>query len=354
MRVTSRRVLVPVAAVAASTFVVSHLSGAEDLLARVTQLRSETQYEVALSLLDDPSAADAVASDDRAWLQAQLTADADRFDALMTDLLSGSDVVEPAVQSRTLAHARERFARGQYRGSFESLRTLPAEAHTRLTEVALFEGMAALAIGDGAAAQRSLTAIPRRSAHFAPAQALLAHVAVKTGRHEAAMDHARRALDAGGDDVGAQALFSLVQAARALGAEDEASRARAQLLRRFPRSVEAEAERVATVTLASTSVPVDSTLVVEEEAQGTRNEFALQFGAFHDRGLALRMVQQLTRSSVVAAADLRIETDRTGSPTWYRVIGGRYQTRRTVQEAQERLRAAGIDTLVLQPGRGGR
>ncbi len=350
-----KRIVLPVAvSVLALALAATQLIGADDLLLRVRQLKTETQYDLALSLLDETPPAKADLSDEYAWLQAQLTPDPDRFDRLVERLVEDHDVLEAAVQERSLARAREAFARGRYRGTLEGLAALPANARGDDSEIPLFESMASIAVGDAATARDGLQSIDASSPHYASAQALLAHLSVKTQRPKDAMEHARRALKSGNDDVDAQALYSLIQGARSLGLESDASRARAELLERFPRSVEAGHERVGTVSPASPSASVDSTRVVEEEAAGTRNEFALQFGAFHDRALALKLVEKLSRNPAANIATLRIETDRSASPTWYRVIGGRYQTRRTVEESRDRLREAGIDTMVLQPGRGGR
>jgi cell division protein FtsN len=89
--------------------------------------------------------------------------------------------------------------------------------------------------------------------------------------------------------------------------------------------------------------------VPEVEAPLVRGEFALQFGAFHDRRLALRLAGQLSGS----VTDLRLERDLAASPAWYRVVGGRYTTRSGADAALASLADQGVQAVVLRPGRGG-
>lgn len=320
---------------------------AEDLLARAERLRRETRYDEALRLLEEEEAQRRSLTPGMKWVRACLVPDADRFDRLAAELTSGKSAADSMVQGIVLARGREQFARGQYLSALEGLRSLPASARARYPEVATFEAMASLAVGEMRRARQILGGVPESSPEYAMAQTLLADLTLRAGESDTALEHAERALQADAATIGAQALYVQVQALSRSGREDEATRVRTRLARDFPQSVEAAwlqepGEAVAQPGEESSEIP-------EIEAPLVRQGFALQFGAFHDRRLALHLAGGLSGS----VEDLRLERDLTVSPGWYRVIGGSFTTRTAADAALAALQQRGIEAVVLRPGRGG-
>ena len=318
----------------------------DDLRARVARLLGEGHPDLALAILEDEEGRGRALGDDMGWLRARLVPDGDRFDRLAAQLSGGRPADDPFAQEVLLARAREQFARGRYLSALENLRALPADAIRRWPEIVLFRAMAAQAVGEVRGARLDLEAITEDAPTFAQAQALLADLRLRAREPEAALRHASRALDEGGEFVGAQALYVRAVAYGQLGRDEDAEDARRDLLRRFPRSVEATWLRQ---EAATEPLPVRGAELAEAEAPPRRDEFALQLGAFHDRSLALRHAHRL-RDSV---EDLRIERDVQTSPPWYRVVGGHYRSRSEADRAQAKLRESGIDSVVLSPGQSG-
>lgn len=317
---------------------------AEDLGPRVDKLLREGRYDLALAILEDNQQRGVELTERLAWTRARLVPDADRFDRLASQLAGGRSVEDTLVQSIVVERARQQFARGQYLTCLENLRSLPPDAASRHVDLVLFRAMAAQAVGEAGPATRDLESLSSDHPHHAIARALLADLALRAGQARRALDLASTAV-ASDASVGAQAHYVAWQAHRQLGDEEGVARAREALVRDYPRSVEAawvRESRTAPLTRAT-----DPDVVPEVEAPARRIEFALQLGAFRDRSLALRLASE--REGVLP--ELRVERDEGDRPGWYRVVGGRYATRGQADAALARLRATGLDAVVLAPGR---
>jgi len=311
---------------------------------RMVELTRLGRYQLAADLFDDWKSRDIALGDSTRWLRAKLDTDPDRFDRQALDLASGAD--SPALARRiTMARAREQFARGRYQTAAELLRPLTGPGRDVGDGSALlWLGMAEQAAGQPGAATRSFRAIEPDMPVFATARALLAELALRGGRTEAATEDAQRSLDHD-PSAGSLALSVLERAARERGDTDTADEHARRLRSEYPESAEASWVTRDTPT-GSDDLPAGLTHDLDEGREG----FALQFGAFRDRALALRLAERLDGE----VDELRIELERRDEAPLYRVVGGRYLTRAQAERAQRSLRDEGWTTLVLSPTRGGR
>ena len=328
---------------AAGLVVVSALwAGAQDDLGdRLRRLIAAGEYDLARDLADDREAQGPALDDDERWLRAQLETDPDRFDRLALELSEAGTLDTRAV---TLSRAKEQFARGRYQTAAELLRPLTGPGEPQQDgDVLLWLGMAEQAAGQPGAATRALSAIRESMGQYGMARALLADLALRAGRLEEAREEAETALEAT-SQAGALALSVLERAARQ-GGDDEAAAGWAERLRNeFPDSAEAGWSQPAGAT--TTDAPEAPTQDVTEGREG----FALQFGAFRDRSLALRLSERVDG----AIDDVRVELDRSDGEPMYRVVGGRFLTRAQAEARQRALQGDGWQVLVLTPARGGR
>jgi cell division septation protein DedD len=321
----------------------------EGLAARVRRLHGATEYGLARALIEDEENRGARLTEELRWLKALLGTDADRFDRQAAQLMGGKSAEDSLAQAIVLARSQEQFAQGQYLSALENLRALPPGASVRFPTIPVFRAMAAQAVGEIRAARQELEALPRRHPEYASAQVLLSDLSLRARDGRAALDHADNALDRKDRRWKPQALHAKAEALDLLGQSDDADDLRQELRREYPKSVEASIRR-STARATTAAAQPDESAVAEEEAPPRRSDFALQLGAFHDRSLALRRAQQLLGT----IEELRVERDHSSSPSWYRVVGGRYPTRSRVEGSQRELEKAGIESVVLGPGSGGR
>lgn len=321
----------------------------DQLAARVRTLFNATEYELAQGVIEDQENRGGRLSEELRWWRALLSTDADRFDREASQLMSGKSAQDSLAQAVVLGRAREQFAQGQYLSALENLRALPPTASTRFPEIPLFRAMAAQAVGEVRTARQELESIPRGNPEYSAAQLLLSDLSLRARDGKTALDHAERASDGRDERYRAQALHAQAAAHDLLGDDDAGDELRRRLRREHPNTVEASIEKAPSVTAVQTEAQPDAS-VSEEEAPPRRSDFALQLGAFHDRSLALRRAEQL----VGKIDELRVERDLSASPSWYRVIGGRYPSRSRAESQQRQLREDGIDAVILGPGGGGR
>jgi cell division septation protein DedD len=321
----------------------------EALAARIRRLHNATEYELARALIEDEENRGGRLSEELRWMKALLTTDADRFDRQAAQLMGGKSAEDSLAQAIVLGRSREQFAQGQYLSALENLRALPPGASERFPEIPLFRAMAAQAVGEIRSARQELESLPRRHSHYATAQLLLSDLSLRGRDGRAAVRFADSALDSKDRHWRAQAIHAKAEALELLGESAEAEELRGRLRRDYPKSVEASMRKTPARTVAGAAEPASSG-VSEEEAPPRRTDFALQLGAFHDRSLALRRAQQLLGK----IDELRVERDLSSSPSWYRVVGGRYPSRSRAESRQRELKEAGIETVVLGPGSGGR
>ena len=322
------------------------VSAQGDLAERVERLFREGRYDLARDLIDDHERQGQALGSEVQWWRARLETEPDRYDRRMLELANRATTSAQLVEA-TLGRAREHFARGRYRTAAELLSPLAEDPRSGDDgRVRLWLGMAEQASGQVGRGMRHLRAVDPDDPVYGTAQALLADLALRAGRLEAADEHARAAL-AADSDVGPVALVVLGRAAEARGDVELAEEFASRLRREHPASTEAawrpgldreESDE------QSDGTPTSDVLDAE------RRSFALQFGAFRDRSLALRLLDRVAGE----VDQLRIEVDRTEDTPLYRVVGGSFVTRAQAEAAQGRLRGRGLETLVLAPARGGR
>lgn len=313
-----------------------------DLDERLRTLVDRGDYDAALDLIEEREAEGTTLTDETRWIRAQLETDPDRFDRLALELTDAATVDERAV---TLARAREQFARGRYQTAAELLGPWTAPGQDPLDgEVLLWLGMAEQAAGQPGAAKRALRAVTPAMPTYGMARALLADLALRAGRFEEATEEARRALEADAD-VGSLALSVLERSARARGEDEDAEDFARRLRDEYPDSAEAGWVRE-TGTDGNDTGRAGPEHVLDDGREG----FALQFGAFRDRSLALRLAERVES----AVDEVRIELDRSDGDPMYRVVGGRYLTRVQAETAERRLEGEGWQVMILAPTRGGR
>lgn len=319
-------------------------SAQTDLDDRLANLIRQGEYDLAQDIIDDHQSRGQVLSTQALWMRAQLEADPDRFDRQALEIANADD---PSVDPRgvTLARAKEQFARGRYQTAAELLRPLTAPGEPMEDgEVLLWLGMAEQATGQPGAATRALKAVQIEMPTYGMARALLADLALRAGRTEEATREAEIALDTD-PNVGSLALSILERAARARGEDDAADTYARRLRDEYPDSAEAGWSR----DVADPGPATGSGMPTVDVTEG-REGFALQFGAFHDRSLALRLAERVED----AVEDVRMELDRSDGDPLYRVVGGRFLTRAQAEATQRRLQGDGWQVLVLAPSRGGR
>jgi tetratricopeptide (TPR) repeat protein len=312
----------------------------DDGLAGVARLFQEARYEEASDLMATTSGSGPADN----WWRARLTQDPDQFQELALAVVQ--DAATPAELGRdvTLARAREHFAAGRYQSAEGLLKPL-AEGRDPLDPAArLWWGMSLQASGEARAAAQAFESIPERADEFAVAQALLADLNLRAQRPKRAREHAENSL-AADRTAGAIALGVLEQLARAEGDADRSGQIAGRLADDYPRSVELTWARSAIPETVSDDSGDDVVQAVEDD--GSRRSFALQYGAFRDRALALRRIRQLEGE----VADLRLEVDREQSPPLYRVVGGSFGTRAQAERARDRLASRGIEAFILAPER---
>lgn len=339
----SRALVVVVALVlAVGTGVVA--TGGPDQHARMVELTKVGRYQLAADLFDDWETRGVALGDSTRWLRVKLETDPDRFDRQALDL--ATETSDPALTARiTLARAREQFARGRYQTAAELLRPYTGPgADPGNGSVLLWLGMAEQAAGQPGAAVRSFRAIEPEMPVYATARALLADLALRAGRTEEAIEEAERSLDHD-PSAGNLALSVLERARRERGETEQADEFARRLRDEYPESAEAS-----WVTRDAPTADDDLPAGLTHDFDEGREGFALQFGAFRDRALALRLAERLEGE----VEDLRIELERRDEAPLYRVVGGRYLTRAQAERAQRTLRDEGWTTLVLSPTRGGR
>ena len=279
-----------------------------------------------------------------AWWQARLAPDPTRFQELALAVVQDGSAPADLRRQATLARAREHFAAGRYQSAEGLLRPLAESRDPLDPEALLWRGMSLGASGEARAATRSFEAIPKSAPEYAVAQALLADLNLRAQRPRRAREHAEAALEAD-PAVGAMALGVLEQLARAEGDADRSRDLTTRLARDYPRSVELTWARAAAGGAAEEAPEEEA--VVAEEVTGPRRTFALQYGAFHDRALALRRMRQLQAE----ISELRLEVDREQTPALYRVVAGSFGTRAQAERARDALLARGVEAFVLAPGR---
>jgi cell division protein FtsN len=307
---------------------------------RVADLFRETRYEQAADLLDSSAAQGPQAN----WWRARLATDPARFQELALGVAQDGAIGQQLARDVTVARAREHFAAGRYQSAEGLLRPLAESREPVDAAARLWWGMSLQASGEARAATRALESVPEKAAEYAFAQALLADLNLRAQRPRRAREHAEASLSAG-KEAGAIALGVLEQLARAEGDPDRSAAVRGRLADDYPRSVELTWARAAIPAVDVTGADAD--VVQAVEADGPRRSFALQYGAFRDRALALRRIRQLED----AVSDLRLEVDREESPPLYRVVGGSFGTRAQAERARDHLATRGIDAFILAPER---
>lgn len=321
------------------------VAGAQtDLAERLDDLLRQGRYDLAQQMADDRAERGEALTPRAKWLRAQLETDADRFDRLALEL---ANTTAPGVDPRevTLARAREQFARGRYQTAAELLGPLTAPGAPQGDgEALLWLGMAEQATGQPGAATRALKAIQPSMATYGMSRALLADLALRAGRTEEAAREARASLDAD-PDVGALALSVLERSARQQGDEDAATAFAERLRDEYPESAEAGWAR----EIRDPGVATGGGIPTQDVTDG-RDGFAIQFGAFRDRSLALRLAERIEDT----VDDVRIELDRSDGDALYRVVGGRFLTRAQAEARQRTLQGDGWQVMILTPARGGR
>ena len=316
-----------------------------DLADRLRNLVREGRYQLAQDLVEDHERRGEQLSDEARWIRTQLQTDPDRFDRMALEIANDATATSIDERAVTLARAREQFARGRYQTAAELLRPWTAPGQDPLDgEVLLWLGMAEQAAGQPGAATRAFRAITEDMPTHGMARALLADLALRAGRFEEATEEAERALEADAD-VGSLALSVLERAARARGEQERADEYGERLRATYPESAEAGWVRDP-VEAGGANVRSGPVHDLDEGREG----FALQFGAFRDRSLALRLAERV--EDVVE--EVRIELDRSEGDPMYRVVGGRFLTRAQAETVQRRLQGDGWQVLVLAPTRGGR
>jgi tetratricopeptide (TPR) repeat protein len=321
-------------------------AAADDLRTSIARLVRDTRYDVALADLDALQESQGPLPPDLAWQRARLLTDPDRFLESALAVRAAGDPADTLAQAITFEVAREQFARGQYTAALEALSTLPPAALRARPRALLFQGMAAATLGQLQVAHGALELVPLDCAAYGPAQVQLAGLSLRAGRHDEALGHADAALREQRRRVGPQAMYARVTALRELGRQDTAAETARELVREFGKSSEAAWVREAGLADSGQSTEDWAPAVPEVAAAPRRVDFSLQFGAFHDRALALRLALRLQKQT----PDLRIERDDAATPPWYRVVGGRYPTRAAAEQAQTRARAAGFPAVVVSPG----
>jgi tetratricopeptide (TPR) repeat protein len=318
---------------------------ADELAGRVRNLIAGGRYDLAREILDDWTARGESLDADERWLRAELETDPDEFDRRLHELLREVKPADPRYAEWSTARAIEHFAQGRYQTAAD---LLSARSETSLLadpQAALFLGMAQQALGQVNEAEATYARIPSDHPAHAAALALRADLAARSGRWRAASDLARKVVD--DPDYGAQARLILAQAARVEGQDAEARDWLTRLRRDFPQAVESSWGQ-ATPTPTERELP---TGFREVDAPDPRRDYALQLGAFQDRSLALRFVQELLATPGLGLEKLRVEVDRTESPPWYRVVAGNYITRSQAQRAADELTQKNRPTLILGPER---
>ncbi len=316
----------------------------DDLRARVEGLVRRTQYDLALGLLEDRAAHEALPRD-LVWMRARLLPDPDAFFDSARRVREDKDPADTLAHSVAVAVAREHFARGEYLAALQDLDDLPPTELAARPAALVVKGMAAGALGRMMVARETLAQIQREDSAFATAQVLLAGLSLRTGENGQALDYADAALASDAHRVGAQALYARSTALDALGRASDATATQQRLVREFPGSSEAAWVQESQTAPGPPAAAVRPG-VPEVETPPSRVDFALQLGAFHDRALALRLASRLAGQLL----ELRIEHDGSAAPPWYRVVGGRFATRRLAEETLGRLKAAGVSGIVLAPG----
>ena len=322
------------------------LAAGENLVERLRQLRIKGEYELAERLVDDQLSRGVPETRPLNWMRAQLTTDPDRFDRIAASITSGSSAEDSLTQEIIIARAKEYFARGRYLSSVELLGSLPPGVARQHTDAALFEGMGLTAAGEISDARRHFLSIDEKNPSYAMSQTLLGQLSLRVGDPRSALRYAESALATANEDVAPQALYVRAQALQQTGEEQRSEKTRNEILRRFPRTAESAWVREEGVQPQSVKEREAQTAIAEVEAPARRRSFALQLGAFHDRGLALR----LGRTLKTQVEDLRIERDGSQSPPWYRVVGGRFPNRRAAESARDDLKKRGWETVILAPG----
>ena len=318
-------------------------AGAEELRSRIERLLREGEADLALAMIEDHVNRGGRLEGDLRDLRVRLQSDGERFDRLADELNSQRQSDDPAAQRLEFEVALEQFARGQYVGALERLRSLPPDAAERLPELPLYTAMAAQAVGEMRTARHGLAALPTRHPAYAMSRILLADLLLRLREAPLALEQAKLAWKADEATVGAQSLYLQAAALSQLGRHDEARETHAELSARFPRSAEAarspEAPAPSPQVVAEVEIP-------ESGSPERRTEYALQLGAFRDRALALRLAERL-RGQVKS---LHIEHDLAASPPWYRVVVGSFATRAEAETELKALRQRDIESILLSPG----
>lgn len=319
---------------------------ADDLTDRLARLQRESEYDLALALLEDHLERGGTLDDRLRWTHARLVTDADRFDRMAAELLGAKSPEDSLVQGIAIARAQEQFARGQYLSALEGLLALPSSADQRFPQLAPLRGMAAMAAGRPREARVAFESVRPDQPTYELAQVLLADLHLRAAQPERALEHVSAVLKNEASPVATQAMYTRARALEQLGRVEDAAQTRQRLLRDHPRTVEAAwlREQPVAVTAGLPSSPS----VPEVEAPLSRQGYALQFGAFHDRRLALKLAGQLAAS----VDGLRVERSVDTSPTWYRVVGGTFSTLTSAENERDALKSRGVSAVVLRPGRG--
>lgn len=312
----------------------------DTVLEQVATLFGQARYAEAADLVETT----APGGPEATWWKARLTTDPTRFQELALVVAQDGAATDALHREATLARAREHFAAGRYQSAEGLLQPLAEQRDPVDGEARLWRGMSLQASGEARAAERAFESIPKDSPQYAMAQALLADLSLRAQRPRRAREHAQAALEAD-RSVGAMALGVLEQLARAEGDEDRSAELTRRLARDYPRSVELTWARAAVGEAVAPAEAEEA--VVASEPTGPRRTFALQYGAFHDRALALRRMRQLERE----VSDLTLEVDREQTPVLYRVVGGSFGTRAQAERARDALLARGIEAFILAPGR---
>ncbi len=300
-------------------------SASDDLRTRLQTLWNEGRYDLARDLLEDHLRRGAEATPPLRWWALRLQDDPDRFDREALELGAALPADSPLRARVVLARATEQYARGRYETA-ATLLDAPVGDATLAPRFALLRGICRQALGDLGAAERDFVSVAESApSERAMAMALLADLRARAGRTEAAQAAAEEAIRLDEARAGAIAHAVLARTAEALGDAERAARERAILGQRFPRSPEAGWRPASAPRPAR---PFSAELPEVDVSEG-RSAYSLQFGAFHDRSLALRRARALARS----LPEVSLEIDRSGAQPLYRVVAGRYLTRNEAERA---------------------
>jgi tetratricopeptide (TPR) repeat protein len=261
-------------------------------------------------------------------LLASLETDADRAIELYRRIISGGEGRE--ILGARLELAKIYYATGEYRSAVTAVSSIPGDGPTEVRTAALyFRALCWKQLGEWEQAHADLRAIDRGS-FLDWSYATLAELDMQAGRIGDAIEKYETIAGSHSNPV---AGFKLGECYEIQGDRSRALTVYQTLMRQFPESLEAPKarEKIQMIHRPRRSrgdgrrASEGGERADEEPAAiSTRSaRYTLQFGAFTERGNALRLADELRR----VVQDVRIERAESGGRMLFRVRAGRFETR---------------------------